>query len=378
MGTFPQIIKRLDQKILSTSGVDSYEEIIKILLIKLYAEIENNNRLFNTQDAEELNVFLKKADKKWPKVIKDTKFQISQSLLKECLAEVENINIFQQDASIFDSAIEYLLPHTHRGTRGQFMTPRHVVREIIEMLSPKNDEKIIDPACGSGGFLEYAILFQKNNRKEYTEKNVFGADYDERMTRIARLITLKISGTEANISSTNSLNNIKYNNKFDIVVSNPPYGGLVSDENILKKFNISKNSKGEVQKTFRHTLFIEKCISSAKPGGRIALVLPQGVLNNTRMKKARDMMLANCRLVAVISLPQSTFMPHTNVKTSIVILEKWEGKVKKNYKVFMAISEKSGKDKKGKIILKNNNVDHDLKDIRKKFNTFRKKEDISW
>ncbi len=374
-----RLVKFLDQKILASSGVDSLEEIIKMFLIKLFDEIRNDNKYFKDAKFDNTNKTLLIASKEYPGIVAEKKFLLDEKVLHNCLAEVSKVTLFKESSEAFDTAIEYLLPHAHRGSRGQFMTPRHICQEVIKLLAPKVGESFLDPACGSGGFLEHAILFQSpKSRSEYANKRIHGSDYDEKMTRLARLTCLKNSKTDGNIRVENSLSKEDRENFYDIVVSNPPYGGKITDSEVLKSFSLSKDSKGKTKQTDKHILFLEKCIRLAKPGGKICIILPQGILNNARMERVHAYIFKTCRVIGVISLPQSTFMPHTNVKTSILVLKKWKGKNLEDYNVFMNISKKSGKDKKGKLIVKNNKIDHDFDNIQEKFKIFIKEEKLSW
>ena len=374
-----QIVNSLDQKILADSGVDSLEEILKIFLLKLFDEIKNNNRYFQARKFDNANKMLQVATKEYPNITLSNKFLLSDKVLEECLNEISHLNLFNEGSDTFDAAIEHLLPHVHRGNRGQFMTPRYICREIINFLSPKMTDSLFDPACGSGGFLEHAILFQnKENRTNYTLKRIHGSDYDEKMTRLTRLSCLKNAKLEGDIKTENSLKKNTNKNLHDITVSNPPYGGKITDIDTLNKFELSKNKQGIPKPTDKHILFIEKCITSTNQGGKICIILPQGVLNNSRMEKVHEYIYKTCRVIGVVSLPQNTFMPHTNVKTSILILKKWDKDFKEDYRVFLDISQKSGKDKKGRILYKNKMIDHDLNEILKKLKIFLTNEKIDW
>lgn len=379
MTDITQIVKSLDQKILASSGVDSLEEIIKIFLIKLFDEIKNDNKYFKARQFETANEILLKASKEYPGITMGSKFLIDKKVLSDCLTEISHVTLFKESSKVFDTAIECLLPHVHRGSRGQFMTPRHLCTEMVKLLAPKVDESFLDPACGSGGFLEHAILFQSpSSRIKYTKDYIHGSDYDERMTRLARLVCLKNAKTEGNITVENSLSKKGNESVYDIIATNPPYGGKITDPEVLQVYELSKDKKGNTKPTDKHVLFLEKCVRLAKPGGKICIIVPQGVHNNARMEKVHSHIFKTCRLVGVISLSQNTFMPHTNVKTSILILKKWEGKEEDDYKVFMEISHKSGKDKKGKLLFKGEKIDHDFDRIQKEFRFFLREEKIDW
>lgn len=369
-----KIIKKLDHTILANTGIDSLDEILKLLLVKLYDEKHKNELNLQEEDAEvvykKTSKLLKKAQNKWIEAHKE-EILLTPQVLKVCMKELSSVEIFKTDMEIFDAAIEHLLPHTFRGNRGQFFTPRHVIKEIISMLAPRADESILDPACGSGGFLEYAILHQ-GKKEDYAKKKVHGADYDTRLAKVARLTTLVASNTQVNIRCLNTISDQSLMGEFDIVICNPPYAGKITDQKVLEKFELAKNGKGKIAVTPRHILFLEKIIKATTPGGRIAVIMPQGVLNNTGMEKVHQFIFQNTRICAVVSLPQNTFMPHTNTKTSILILQKWKTKKLSDYPIFMAVSKKIGKDRKGKVVKKNGKIDHDLMRITQCFQKFKK------
>ena len=148
--------------------------------------------------------------------------------------------------------------------------------------------------------------------------------------------------------------NFRYFN-FDILLTNPPFAGEIIDRSILNEYNLAKNDKGKLRnKTERHILFIERALNLIKPGGRLAIVLPQGVLNNTNMEYIRQFLFDKARILAVVGLDVNTFKPHTGTKTSVLFLQKWTEAEKPlvDYPIFMAVSKKSGKDNSGDYIFK--------------------------
>jgi type I restriction enzyme M protein len=150
-----------------------------------------------------------------------------------------------------------------------------------------------------------------------------------------------------------------------VILTNPPFGGEIRDEAILQEYELAKNNQ-------RHILFIERIIHLLKPGGRAALVVPQGILNNTNLAGVREWLFKKTRIIGVIGLDANTFKPHTNVKTSLLFFQKWQGQTLVDYPVFMAVSQKSGKNLSGKLIA------HDLNKITKNFREFIKKEKLNF
>jgi len=186
--------------------------------------------------------------------------------------------------------------------------------------------------------------------------------------------------------------NFKYFN-FDVLLTNPPFAGEIKERALLNEYLLAKNDKGKLRnKMERHILFIERALNLIKPGGRLAIVLPQGVLNNTNMQYIRQFLFDKARILAVVGLNVNTFKPHTGTKTSVLFLQKWKESEEplEDYPIFMAVSKKSGKDNSGDYIYKKDAdgniirdykghkaVDHDLDQIAEGFIEFAKKQGFS-
>lgn len=357
----PDVIKRLEELVLASSGVESFEEILKLIYAKLYAE-KTGKLQFKT---ENIPLLFNLAKKEWPGMFdKKEIIELSPAHLNICVKELSKVSLYQTDLSIIDTAFEYLLPKSAKGSRGQYFTPRHIISEMIKIISPKKDEYILDPACGSGGFLLHAAKYVKNKN---TLPKIYGVDFDKRMVKIAKALVL-IAGFETiHIYNNNSLAHMKElrENSFDVIFANPPFGGEIRDEEILKDYELAKNNQ-------RHILFIERIIRFLRPGGRAALVVPQGILNNTNLAHVREWLYAKAQIIGVIGLDINTFKPHTNVKTSLLFIQKWQGKELLDYPVFMAVSKKSGKNLSGKLVA------HDLDIITKNFREFIEKEKLGF
>ncbi|MDP2638842.1 MAG: N-6 DNA methylase, partial [Candidatus Azambacteria bacterium] len=154
---------------------------------------------------------------------------------------------------------------------------------------------------------------------------------------------------------------------FDILLTNPPFAGENPESDLLRQYELAKKEKGKMRNNVeRHILFIERTLDMLRPGGRMAIVLPQGVLNNTQMEYVREYLFDKARILAVIGLHGNTFKPHTGTKTSVLFLQKWNEKEAKpkDYPLFMAVSKKAGKDNSGDYVYKKDkegNYFHDIK-----------------
>ncbi len=359
-----------------------------------------------------------KAKKKWTGVFPDeSRIDLSPSHLSVCISSLQDVKLFNSNLQIIDEAFEYLVSKSAKGEKGQYFTPRHVIDMCVKMLNPQRGEYMIDPAAGSCGFTVHTIFQMTGHLFETTEISaeekedvlkVFGIDFDEKVVRVARTLNLIAGDGETNVMHLNSLDYDRWNETvnnpdwrdtygggfkrleslrnevasyrefgFDILMANPPFAGDIKESRIIHKYVLGYNAKNKPKpKVSRDILFIERNLDLLKPGGRMAIVLPQGRFNNTSDKDIRDFIAEKARIIAVVGLQNNTFKPHTGTKTSVLFLQKWDDKLcpkVDDYPIFFAVSEKSGKDNSGEYVyLKNGEgrnkldknghfiVDHDL------------------
>jgi len=265
--------------------------------------------------------------------------------LKRALDIIDGINFSQLDADVKGDLYEDLLNQIEAaGELGQFLTPRHIIRFIVQIINPKIGETIFDPACGSGGFLlatyewiklqksDKKLIYKHNdvergpgdnlNKKQWRflqHETFFGQDVDPEMARLT-LMNFFLHGLEESdikrkdtIAGPEDEEDLK---RYDIVMTNPPFAGKVDKERIKKSLPI-KSTKTQV-------LFLGYVIDALKPGGRGAIILPEGSLFGTNRgdKEIRRYLLEHCLLQAVISMPAGVFEPYAGVKTSIFIFQK--------------------------------------------------------
>ncbi|MFX0084603.1 MAG: class I SAM-dependent DNA methyltransferase, partial [Candidatus Hodarchaeota archaeon] len=303
---------------------------------------------------------------------------LDEETLKSIVKELENLCITEASRDAIGDAFEIFLGPSLRGNKGQFFTPKNVVKIMIKILDPRIHEKIIDPACGSGGFLIEAVTYLKrglNNTQNDViwERNVRGIDKDRFLAKIAN-IYLMILGLKYNpVHCENSLvpptdwssDTFKEIGlgQFDIVVTNPPFGVKIpiNSEKTLKQYHIGYKwrKKEKLSKRWEKTdtiqekqppqlLFIERCLDLLKEGGRMGIVLPDGLFGNPSNRYVLQFLQEKTKIIAIISCSHLTFLPHTHTKTSLLFLEK---KIpKKDYTFFMAIAENVGHDKNGKSL----------------------------
>jgi len=415
-------IKDLEDEVLANAGVDVFEECFKLIFAKLYDEFmsgQNPKRYLEFSNAGRTEFKLKeaiqdlfdKANRKWRGVFDDnTKIMLSPSHLSICVASLQSVKLFNSNLEVVDDAFEYLMSKSSKGEKGQFFTPRYVIEMCVRMMNPKENEKMIDTACGSSGFPVHSIfhvwrqmakdrglnvseLFSLDQKPyeftEYVKDNIFGIDFDEKAVRVARTLNLIAGDGHTNVLHLNTLDYDRWDETtkqedwartysegfyrlkdlqtnrnsyedfgFDIVMANPPFAGDIKETRILGKYELGKNEKGKLQnKVGRDLLFIERNLDFLKPGGRMAIVLPQGRFNNSSDKYLREYIAERCRILAVVGLHGNTFKPHTGTKTSVLFVQKWDDQLcpkKEDYNIFFATQQLPGKDNSGdKIYVKN-------------------------
>lgn len=340
-----------------------------------------------------------KAKKQWPGVFAEgSKFELTPSHLSVCISSLQDVKLFNSNLMVVDEAFEYLINKSAKGEKGQYFTPRHVIDMCVKMLNPKKGEYMIDTASGSCGFPVHTIfyitghLFSNEDipREERDDVlKVFGIDFDEKAVRVARTLNLIAGDGETNVLHLNTLDYERWTDKekdrkwldtygkgygrleklskdskekkhfqFDVLMANPPFAGDIKESRIIHQYELGFKASGKAQsKVGRDILFIERNLDFLKPGGRMAIVLPQGRFNNTTDKYIRDFIAERARILAVVGLHQNTFKPHTGTKTSVLFVQKWDDQIcpkKDDYPIFFAVSEKGGKDNSGDyIFLKN-------------------------
>jgi len=266
----------------------------------------------------------------YSKYMDDAIFKIpTPQLLEKVVTALDEIN--WKDKDMRGDLYEYLLSKiATAGTNGQFRTPRHIIRLMVELLAPKPEDIISDPACGTSGFLvsageylkekyEKEIFLNKKQRAHYMNDMFHGYDMDRTMLRIGAMNMMTHGIENPNIQYKDSLSDQNIDtNKFTIILTNPPFKGsldydIVSTD-ILK---VTKTKKTEL-------LFLALILRMLKTGGRCATIVPDGVLfgSSNAHQSIRKEIIENHRLEAVISMPSGVFKPYAGVSTAILIFTK--------------------------------------------------------
>lgn len=337
---------------------------------------------------------------------------LSDRALAFIVSELARYDFTRTDVDAKGVAYQELVGVNLRGDRGQYFTPRGVVKLVIEMLDPKENETLLDPACGTGGFLvatlkllldkfreEGGINPEQENTEEflsiherlkaYAETNVFGADFDPFLIRAAQMNMVLAGDGRGHIYNINSLEfplghladlpNAKKDiplGSVDIIATNPPFGSdiPITDKHILEQYELAHNWEPDGEGGFRNTgvpkssvapeiLFIERCIKWLKPvSGRMGIVLPDGVLGNPAAEYIRWWIMHETQVLASVDLPVEAFIAEANVNilTSLLFLRRKSDEEKRaealggaeEYPVFMAVADKVGFDRRGNKLYK--------------------------
>ena len=319
----------------------------------------------DTELKDKIQELFDEAKREWSGVFPEgSTFELSDSHLSICVSSLQDVKLFNSNLLVVDEAFEYLVNKSAKGEKGQYFTPRHVIDMCVQMLKPQPGEYMIDTASGSCGFPVHTIfkltghLFSNAEIEAKERENVlkvFGIDFDEKTVRVARTLNLIAGDGETNVLHLNTLDferwsdrteNIKWRDtysdgfrrleklraergenkqfNFDILMANPPFAGDIKESRLLHRFDLGfKNGKAQ-SKVGRDILFIERNLDFLKPGGRMAIVLPQGRFNNTSDKYIREFIAKRGRILAVVGLHGNTFKPHTGTKTSVLFVQKWD------------------------------------------------------
>jgi len=335
--------------------------------------------------------------------------------------ELAKYSFLDATVDVKGTAYETIVSNTLKQEAGQFFTPRNLIRCMVEMMDPNENMRVLDPACGSGGFLTVVLdhvrkkitqdmypelkglyLTEKYNSQEvndriknYAERMIFGFDFDPDLKKAARMNMVMAGDGHANIFNINSLDypfgpkidelekikqtikrsiansndeNIPYETddareKFDLIFTNPPFGAKVEvDFEISKRYELGHNWNKDTYGNFQmgtfssseapEVLFIEQCYNFLKPGGRLSIVLPDGILGNPNTVYVRDWIIKRFRILASLDLPVEMFLPQVGVQASVLFLQKKTSVERdastngEDYEVLMAIAENIGKDRR--------------------------------
>lgn len=406
---------------------EAFWELLKLIFTKIEDERSSSINFYATPGEREnatiataakkriQDLFTAKVVKKYPTIFdtKDMSIDLKPSVVAYVVTELQGYSLLASPVDVKGVAYEEIVGSNLRGDRGEFFTPRNACRMAVSMLDPGPDDRVLDPSCGTGGFLITAMnhaldyierserlewhdpadgteaerqeLYRR--RSEYLSQCVFGIDLNPALVRAAKMNMVMNNDGSGGLWQANTLENPhKWSSdlrtriplgSIDVIVANPPFGAKIpiDDEDMLIQFDLATVwDQGEggnwtmrldeqgnrvLQKSQPpEILFIERALQLLKPGtGRMAMVIPNGILNNPGLAYVRHWLLRHAQILAVVDMHRDLFQPGNDTQTSMVLMRRLDAKEVAvaetsglDYPVFMAVAQKIGHDKRGNLI----------------------------
>jgi type I restriction enzyme M protein len=371
--TFKSVLKRCHNQIRNNEGYDptaAFDEMSKVLFCKLLEEKthQNNNR-FRLQVFDDtmgrlgINIVrqmfqeIKKKTDYSMLFEPDTEINLSDRTIRSIVTLFEPYDLSLTGFDVKGEAFEYFLSDTFTGGLGEFFIPRNVVEFIIDAVDPKIGHRIVDPFCGTGGFLIYAfeVINEKIGQHDFADdekdrwrwelsnRSLFGTDWKERTSQACKMNMMVHGDGNSGIFMHHGLTDVEGSIEpglFDVCITNPPFGSRESDPEILARYELGSGRTSQD----RMILAVERCLKLVKPGGTVGIVLADGLLSNKSAAYVRDFIRDNAHIRAVISLNAETFEGYgARAKTSVLILtKKQESERAQTKPVFMTIAANTG------------------------------------
>lgn len=353
----------------------------------------------------------------------DSTIDLKPTVVAFVVSQLQGYSLLASPVDVKGVAYEEIVGSNLRGDRGESFTPRNACRMAVTMLNPQPNERVLDPSCGTGGFLITAmnhalghIETEERNqwsdpargteeerqelyhrRNEYLSQKVFGLDLNPGLVRAAKMNMVMNNDGSGGLWQANTLANPRTWSpepaariplgSVDCLVANPPFGAniVIDDDEVLEQYELAamwdrgddgrwvsrrdKDGRPVLQKSQPpEILFIERCVQFLHPGtGRFALVIPNGILNNPALGYVRTWLMANMQITAIVDMARELFQPKNDTQTSMVLARRLsaEEKVaaeagKLEYPIFMAVTERIGHDKRGNVLYRRTETGDDV------------------
>ena len=395
---------------------EAFWELLKIIFCKIHDERSSDEVEFYATSKERrglngrlrakkrLDSLFDEVKAEYPAIFRENEaIELNPEVLSYIVSQLQMYSLLESDIDVKGRAYEEIVGSNLRGDRGEFFTPRNVCQMMVAMLDPDERQVILDPACGTGGFLITAMnhVIDKIRAAEiskwgdikraemragqrvarFAQKYIVGMDLNPNLVKASKMNMVMNNDGAGGLFQANSLKAVatwddelrahQIMGRVDLLFTNPPFGSKIpiDDPSILETYDLGHiwsydtNSDewtmtGTVQKSQPpEVLFIERCVKFLKPGtGRCAIVLPDGILGSPSLGYVREWILRNTRILASIDLHPDTFQPHVSIQTSVLVLErKTDDEVAvetaagrlNDYEVFMAVASHIGHDKRG-------------------------------
>jgi type I restriction enzyme M protein len=301
--------------------------------------------------AERIRELYEKEQSRDPEVFSD-RIRVGDIALLTIVSHLESINLSKTDLDVKGLAFEQFMDGFFKGDFGQYFTPRHIIDFCVKMLGVDPNDRVLDPACGSGGFLIYAMDAVRESASQYfapgssdhykywhdfASRRLYGIEINDEIARVAKMNMILHDDGHTNIIGSDALEyfqHLKSQNaglkpsSFDLVITNPPFGAVVSqtEHPYLSSYELSSlGSKGKARVNMKSEIvFLERIIDFLQPStGRAAIVVPDGILTNKSLRYVREYLIDRCQIIAIVSLPATAFSHYgAGVKASVVFLRR--------------------------------------------------------
>lgn len=415
---------------------DAFWELLKIIFAKIEDERSRKLDFYTTATERESataagaakariqKIFESKVLTKYGAIFqeKDHAIDLKPTVVAFVVSQLQGYSLLASPVDVKGVAYEEIVGSNLRGDRGEFFTPRNACRMAVTMLNPQPGERVIDPSCGTGGFLitamnhalahieteersqwadaargtdvERAELFRK--RQEYLGAMVYGLDLNPNLVRAAKMNMVMNNDGSGGLWQANTLANPRSWSGdaadrvrlggMDCVVANPPFGAniVIDDREILEQYQLAAmwdrgdngwalrrdtNGTPVYQKSQPpEILFLERIVQLLKPGsGRFAVVIPNGILNNPALGYVRTWLMQNVQILAVVDMARELFQPKNDTQTSMVLGRRLSDDERRSalegtleYPIFMAVAERVGHDRRGNVLYRRTDTGDDV------------------
>ena len=380
-----ETFRRLYHRLYSNSSTSRAERLLEnlatILLLKFSLDKSDGRAAFKRfltgeETADNLlRTFLPRLLPK--KTALSFSFSLSENSIREAMAELDHLDLSIAPAHILGEAFQALIGPRLRGDKGQFFTPKSLVRAMVRIVAPLAHESVLDPACGTGGFIGETHVFQLEGASADgpPKGRLVGIEKDPDLARLATALLQIATGGRTELLNANSLDSSEVSAaglapdfRFDVILTNPPFGSRipVQDKNILRNYDLahgwichgeSKWSMSPVVLSAQdpQILFVELCVKLLRPGGRMGIVLPEGVFGNRQEGYVWAWLRQQGRITTLLDCPRTTFQPSTDTKTNVLFFQKHSAcdqpEAAPPPKVAIGVALRCGHDRRGRTHL---------------------------
>ena len=352
------------------------DEIIKLIFCKHELRTENTTVIEDVDLASLYRKTFQTVLELHEDIYQDGTYEIELDpvSIKYIDAKLNELDLFNLERDIIGDAYEIFMGDAIKGQSGQFFTPQNAADALVKMIAPSPKSRVIDPACGAGGFLVATMKYWNKQNAKFSKDNLYGVDKDGYLTRLAKIHLACIGQVTNTIQCSDSLVWDEAvlgerDSQYDVVLTNPPFGVNIKTgtTETLSKFDLAykyrKTKEGFATKTFNinesvapQVVFIEQCINLAKKGRVIGIVVPESMISNKKYSYVVEYILRACYIRAIIGMPDELFKISgkggTHTKTCLLVLEKKKKEDDKDYNIFMAEAKWCGHDSRGREIPK--------------------------